>query len=105
MTDDQQALGPDETFAGVQVLAEGEYAVLQFLEAAGVPPDFADVYLDLDGAVGRWPGGKWLDEGTGSTADLMATVTVDSAGVYRVERGPAELFWDLVNPPDDEDDG
>jgi hypothetical protein len=93
-----------EQIPGTEVLAEGEEEVLRYLEEAGIPADFAANFLELEGSVGRWPGGTWLDNGQGSTEDLMATVTLDSSGVYRVERGPADLFWDLTNPPDDDDD-
>ena len=65
-----------------------------------------DAYFDQAdrGDIGRWPSGTWLADGEGSSETLMATVSLDEQGIYRVERGPAGLFWQLTNPPDDDDE-
>jgi hypothetical protein len=85
-----------------ETLTEGEHQVASYLQAVGVPDFGIAAYLDLDGRNGRWPHGIMLEET--STAELVATVTLGLDGVYRVERGPAELFWELMNQPGDEDD-
>jgi hypothetical protein len=98
-------MSDDEQFPGTEILAEGEENVVAFLLSVGVPDFGIDGYLELEMGIGRWPSGRLLEEGEGGTETLIATVTLDSAGVYRIERGPADLFWELNNPPDDEDDG
>jgi hypothetical protein len=96
----QLALAPAPAIDVPKILAEGEAEVIAFLEQAGVPGDFAYSYLDLAGGEGcAWPGGKWVNELCGDTT--MVTVTQQDDGVYRLESGPADVFWELTNPPDD----
>lgn len=46
-----------------------------------------------------WPGGKWVNELCDDTT--MVTVTLQADGICRLESGPADVFWELTNPPDD----
>jgi hypothetical protein len=85
----------------VRTLAEGEEQVVAFLLAHGIPDFGLNAYLDLEGGVGRWPAGAWLEEA--STPETQVTVTLGPDGVHRVEAGPADLFEELINPLEDDD--
>jgi hypothetical protein len=87
----------------VSIIAEGEQAVITFLEEAGVPEFAIDTYLEGTKAAPRmgWPWGAWVEEA--SDDDRVATVTRRADGIYRVESGPAQEFEDFVSGCDDDD--
>lgn len=96
----QTAAAPPAAAEVPEILAEGESAVIAFLEQTGVPSDFVDLYFGAGGHEGEpWPGGRWINELCDDTR--MVTLTERDDGICRLESGPAELFWELTNPPDD----
>ena len=96
----QTAAAPPAAAEVPEILAEGESAVIAFLEQTGVPSDFVDLYFGAGGHEGEpWPGGRWINELCDDTR--MVTLTERDDGMFRLQSGPAELFWELTNPPDD----
>ena len=85
---------------GWRILVEGEQSVVSFLLAEGEPDFGIDAILEHPGS--DWYTGVWLDERRGYEGQ-MRTVTYRD-GVYRIESGPENDFWAVVDPPDDEDD-
>ncbi len=85
---------------GWRILVEGEQSVVSFLLAEGEPDFGIETILEHPGP--DWYTGVWLDERRGYEGQ-MRTVTYRD-GVYRIESGPEDDFWAVVDPPDDDDD-
>lgn len=81
---------------GWRILVEGEESVVSLLLAEG-GYDYETV-LEHPGP--DWYSGVWLDERRGYEGQ-MRTVTYRD-GVYRIESGPEDDFWAVVDLPDDE---
>ena len=92
--------------SGSIVADEGESPYMRYLikpvaRLAEGEPDFGiEAILEHPGP--DWYTGVWLDERRGYEGQ-MRTVTYRD-GVYRIESGPENDFWAVVDPPDDEDD-
>lgn len=86
--------------AGWRILVEGEESVVSFLRAEGETDSGIEAILEHPGP--DWYAGVWLDERRGYEGQ-MRTVTYRD-GVYRIESGPEDDFWAVIDAPDDEDD-
>ena len=86
--------------AGWRILVEGEESVVSFLRAEGETDSGIEAILEHPGP--DWYAGVWLDERRGYEGQ-MRTVS-DRDGVDRIESGPEDDFWAVIDAPDDEDD-
>ncbi len=85
--------------AGWRILAEGEEEVVAFLRADGEIASGIAAMFEHQGP--DWYTGVWLDEHRGHEGQ-MRTITCRD-GVYRIESGPEDDFWAVLDRPDDED--
>jgi hypothetical protein len=87
---------------GERVIAEGRDAVISYLEGLG-ESDFAiDTYLNGPEDT-EWEGGVVLEQNRAIPEHEIWTVTY-RGGVYRVEAGPAALYFDDGEDEEEEEE-